>query len=436
MATSNIINTSSSTSANNILTQDLVDKLKAEEYKNTVKKYDDKLEKTIASIALSSAVETSISTFAGVSELLTSSNASNVFDDYSVKTTGGSATFKTTNIDIDDNISINVDVTTLSKKDVHQSNIFASKNDNAGGGSITITHKGINYTIDLTGTYEEAKEAINASGGDFIASIEQVGASQFRLVMQSKDSGVANALTIATASGATIAINNTQPATDLSAKVDGVDYALEGNTITLSNGLEIQLHSLGITTAKIEPNETEIINTLNNFISSFNNINDSLEAQIKSLNHSQLKPLDDLKDDLKDILFTTIDNRSIFSYGFALDEDGKLSFDDAKYKTLSDTQKDELKKIFLGNGINEGIGKKVDDLVDGLYKTDGVLKDFDKDLMDTKNILLAEQLEEKTKLDEKYIALEAKFSKYNAIIAGLERSFDSLQFLIDSSNDN
>ncbi len=430
-----------SSSTNSVLNQTLIDQLKEKEYKNTIKQYDDKLEAILSTMEFNSQVEASVSKFASVSELLTSTNITNVFDDYKVSQNGDNVTFDTNNLDIDDPINVNVDVTSLAKRNVWQSNTFTSSSDllstNAGD-TIVFVQGGTTYTVDANRSWKDVQEDINTNtNGKLQAKIEKVGNGAFRLIIQSADTGASNSISISTSPATMTAFNanEVQAATDFNATVDGVSYSFDKNELTLSNGLKINALQTGTTTAHIAPDNTTISKALNDFVDAFNDVNANLDKQIDSLDYAKRRPLDRLQADLKEMLFTTIDSKAIFSYGFSLDEYGKLGFDEKKYNALSNTQQQELKKIFLGDGANEGLGKKADDLIDSLYENDGILKDFNKDILDAKIALEKEQKQAQAKLDEKYDLLAQRFSKYNAIIAKLELSLQTLELLTKQSNE-
>ena len=430
-----------SSSTNSVLNQKLIDQLKEKEYKNTVKQYDDKIETILSTMEFNSQVETGVSKFASVSELLTSTNSTNVFDAYKVSQNSDNVTFDTSNLDIDDPINVNVDVTSLAQRNVWQSNTFTSASDLVSNNSsdvIVVTQNGTTYAFSAGVSYDDLATDISTnSSGNLQAHIEQVGSGTFRLIIQSTDTGVSNAISVSSfvTPPNTFTATEVQVATDFTATVDGVSYSFDKNELTLSNGLKINALQTGTTTADIAPDNTTISKALNDFVDAFNDINDNLDKQIDSLDYAKRRPLDKLQADLKEMLFTTIDSKAIFSYGFSLDEYGKLSFDEKKYNALSNTQQQELKKIFLGDGVDEGLGKKVDDLIDSLYENDGILKDFNKDILDTKIALEKEQKQAQDALDEKYDLLTQRFSKYNAIIAKLELSLQTLELFTKQSNE-
>lgn len=95
-----------------------------------------------------------------------------------------------------------VNVSALAKAAVLQSTGYTSTTSAIGQGTVTINVGSVskNITIDATNnTLTGLRDAINNSGADVTASIVNVGPSSapdYRLVVQSKNTGVANALTI------------------------------------------------------------------------------------------------------------------------------------------------------------------------------------------------------------------------------------------------
>src|SRR5262249_19852298 len=98
-------------------------------------------------------------------------------------------------------------VDTLAKNQSIKSTSFTSTSDSIGTGTLTLHVGSTDTPITIDGTNNTVtglKDAINASGAAVVASIVNAGSSSspdYRLIVQSEDSGVANAVTITGALG-------------------------------------------------------------------------------------------------------------------------------------------------------------------------------------------------------------------------------------------
>ena len=136
-----------------------------------------------------------------------------------------------------------VTVDRLAKAQSVQSVTFASETSSVGTGTLTVqTGTAITtITIDITNnTLAGLRTAINGSGAKVNASIINIGSSavpDFRLVVQSKDTGVANAVTVSgTLTGGTDPFAGggqiVQAAADSVFAVNGLKLTRSGNTVS------------------------------------------------------------------------------------------------------------------------------------------------------------------------------------------------------------
>ena len=134
-------------------------------------------------------------------------------------------------------------VDSLAKAQTIESNSFSSVSAAIGTGTLTIHVGGSSTTVNIdstNNTLSGLKSAINSSGADVNASIVNVGTSgapDYRLVVQSKNSGTDNAVTITGAlTGGSDAFTNggqvVQAAANAVFSVNGLDIARASNTVS------------------------------------------------------------------------------------------------------------------------------------------------------------------------------------------------------------
>ncbi|HEX9453433.1 MAG TPA: flagellar filament capping protein FliD, partial [Candidatus Binatia bacterium] len=136
-----------------------------------------------------------------------------------------------------------VTVDQLARSQSVQSVTFASQTESIGTGTLTLQTGSATTTINIDATNNTLaglRTAINSSGAKVNASIINIGSSatpDFRLVVQSKDTGIANAVTV---SGTLTGGNDpfagggqvVQAAADSVFAVNGLKLTRSGNTVS------------------------------------------------------------------------------------------------------------------------------------------------------------------------------------------------------------
>ena len=120
----------------------------------------------------------------------------NIFDEVSATTTGSSVSFDATDTSNMEEGTVSIEVTQLAQKDVYQSNTISDTTATMDSGTISITIDDTTYDFSTDGkTYEELVTEMNKNSG-LEVSLEQVGDTNYRMVIKSLESGSDNGLTI------------------------------------------------------------------------------------------------------------------------------------------------------------------------------------------------------------------------------------------------
>lgn len=335
-------------------------------------------------------------------------------------------------------------MTQLAKRDVYQTSTFLDKTALV---SEDVNHKisiaigtGDAIEFSLNQSYEDLAKEINSKTG-LSANIEKVGDNDFRIIIKSTDSGLANQLTI---SGDTNLLgldapeNKVQSAQNMEAIIDGVNYNVSSNTITIQGGLSVTAVALGTSSINIEKDNTAIAPAMQNFIDKYNELVDLVDSELyaKDTALNDTSSIRMILSTIKNTMFNgygTGGELSIFNYGFGLDEKGKMSLDSQKFGEAVLNNLDDLKELFIGVPEAKGLGTTLKETLDDMKLTNGLLRMYGDNMTTRKETLEKEQTKAIEQLDAKYLQLANQFAAYTAIISQMESAFGGLKMMIQQS---
>ena len=449
------INAFSSSEATKALSGDLIDKLRKAEEKAVLDPIIQDLEDIEIETDTMNQLKTLINDFETLTKGVDLYSQNNIFEQFSASASGDSALFDAVDTSKLNEGVINVSISQLAQRDVYQTNTFSDPDALIDGGgdegdkiTIKIDLNGDGDTDDdgesvdfgTTGkTYKELANNIN-NNSNFIATVEQVGDSDYRIIIKSANTGTANALTI-TQTGTDLGLENDDnhilSAQNLKAKVDGIDYNISSNTIAMNNGLTITAVDTGDSSVSIQKNTAGITPQLQAIAEQYNAIVGFIDENIYNEEAKIENPgaLRDLKDGIKNIFFGKYGsdgNDNIFNYGFSFDKTGHLSVDTAKLGKAINENYEGLKELFLGTAEKEGLGTKLKAYLHNQELSSGVLGLYFQDI-NTRTEKLKEEKEDTIEdLDTKYDFMAQQFIEYASVISQMEASFSSLKMLIEN----
>ena len=310
-------------------------------------------------------------------------------------------------------------VDTLAKAQSLKSVSFAGASDSIGTGKLTIQigNKSVDVTIDGTNnTLPGLKSAINSSGAAVTASVVNAGTSaspDYRLLVQSKETGTANAVTITgTLSGGTdpFAGGGTivQAAADAIFSVNGLAVSRSSNTISdVLPGVTFVLLKEGDHNGVVESADASasvtvsadgaaIKSAISKFIDSYNAVNKIVIDQF-TLNPDTKRQgalagdaaLRGVISQLRSQLSQAGGNGAGFKYlsdiGINFQKDGSLTIDDGKLTNALATDPTGVSNLFAL--VQNGIGKRIPDTVDNFissfngsltFRQNGIQADIDR----------------------------------------------------------
>lgn len=359
-------------------------------------------------------------------------NKINAFDNLTANVTGDSVSIKanSNNQNIQEGL-FNITVNKLAQKDVFQSELINDKtavittedtNININGNDINLKNK----------TWEQLATEIDGLSGVY-ASLQQVNNSQVRLVLKSEQTGLDNAIKINTDSSLIGFSNNgnhllTSQNSDVD--IDGINYSFSTNNIKLENGLEVNSNKLGSSTVQISRDNSLIPETINNFISKYNELTEFINSKTYNNEMSDKSFAREIMNQIKEKLFGNNNKDSIFTIGVNLNKEGLLELDRNVFDKKLNNDLDKIKNIFT-NTKNTGISDKLGETIKSFYQMNGSFYLYEKRNSDGLTISNKELSKVKEDLDRKYNELSSQFSSYNSIISQMNSSFSSLASIIE-----
>lgn len=437
------------------LNSELIEKLKTAEKKSVIDPYDTSIEKITGEKETFKKIQTKVSELlAAVKpfDLFVSGGVS-AFEQKTATTSGDSVTFDAVDLQALKKGFITVNVSQLAQKDVYQSNSVDSTVKDAviNKGTLTIKVNGVTENFDTTNmTYKQLADSINSKSG-ISASVEQVGTDSYRLVIKSEESGLDNKLEITgdasddlgyTTDGTIVnATNHILEAKNMMAKVDGVEYNVSTNNITV-DGLKITVNKVdsggSSSSINIVEDNTQLETQMKNFTTKYNELvalvdSEVFNADSKIADKSSIR---DIVSQIKSKLFGSygsMGDKSVFNYGIELAKDGGLSLDSTKFNKAVQEDMAGLKDLFLGSAEKKGLGTILKESLDEMTFTGGVLSTYESNMQTREKNLNTEKEKAEKALNTKYQQLSLQFSAYGSLINQMEASFSGLKMLIQQS---
>ncbi len=409
------------------------------EYKNQLAEFDTVNTKLLA--VKTAALDLSLNdTFD--SKSFTSSNES-------VLTATGNSSAATGNYDLT--------VTALARKNSWQSSGVETRTSAVtttdGDFSYTVDGKQATVTVTANMTLEQLMNAINNDEDNpgVTASIMDDGSgstSAFHLVLVSKETGEANAVTIDT-NETDLTFNEIQAAGTLNAQftLNGISYQRDSNTIDDAiTGVTLELVGQGSSIVKVSSDTSAIAEKITALVDAYNEAMAEIStnaAYNKETGESGplngLTSFTSIKTQLNSILFGSIDGLSgkydsMIDLGLTYNQDGTISIDESTLNSALAEHPDSVKELFIGadNGAVDGLADRLGDKLSFLTKYNGLIS-AEKSRVQTTIDRLGNQIEAAQKrLDSKYETMAKVFAELDKFMSNMQSQGNALQLQIDS----
>ncbi|WP_297484103.1 flagellar filament capping protein FliD [Sulfurimonas sp.] len=431
----------------NVLTQDVIDQLKAADESQYVQPITNNI-----STEKSKAGQLNI--INALMDNLTESTGNvsqyGLFDTRTATATG-SAVSVTANAgsDIQD---FSITVNNLATKEIEQSGSFSSATSTIASGDgemkLSVGSKDFTFNYNAAMTLSDLKDQINKDAGNTVqASIVEVGANDFRLFLTSADTGTGHDISISdndsglddqlkADTDTTDGYTNVQSATDASFKYNGLDITRKSNTVSdLLSGVTIQLKESGTSDVSVKQDVGGIEDKLDSFVSKFNSAITQLNTMTKSSQDAKERgtfsndtTIKAMKNNIINMVGTAGDSVGgrLADYGFASNRDGTISLDHSKFEEKLKENPNNVEAFFSGGTFVESNGstKSIDGAFDQMKNTldrytryNGSLDQL-KTSYSTRISSLEDQKQQATdRLTSKYNIMAKRFAAYDLMIS-------------------
>lgn len=304
---------------------------------------------------------------------------------------------------------------------------------------------GVDGTLDVDGagnvaylstdTLSDVADKINSAGLGYTASFD---AATNKLSIEKDDGSAINSISSSEFDFGFDNDSQTLNAQNLLANVDGIDYNVDSNVLTVQGNLTMTAVELGSSTISIQRDSSSVLTTFEAFIESYNALVDLIDNEV----YGEDSPIQDasslkmMMGSIKDMIFGSYgenDDQNLFGYGLSLDESGHLSLDSEKFGAALTNDFDGLKDFFLGKAEDKGFGTLMKEYLVGLDQYEGLLYNYKENMASRQEKLEEEREKAIETLDTKYDIMAAQFAAYSSIIAQMEASFGGMQMMIDQS---
>jgi flagellar hook-associated protein 2 len=318
----------------------------------------------------------------------------------------------------------------------------------------TGTYSGASFTVDAAraaksividdsnNSLEGLRDAINKSAdiGVTAAIVNDGGTSPYRLVLTSKDTGVASSMRISVAGDASLqgllnqdasgaqALQQTAIAANAMLTVGGLAVTSKTNTVAdAAPGVTMTLAKTGASTLTVSRDTSAVEASITSFVTAYNSLQ-TTAGQLTQYDKEKQAGAALVGDSTLRTIQTRIraalstpqagELKVLSRVGVSFQKDGTLAFDAAKLKTAFADDKSAVAELFAGTGTtgSTGIGKQVSSLLDTFTSKDGMLSAATTGVKTTLK-----------SLDDQYTATQ---SRVEATVARYKAQFTALDLLV------
>jgi flagellar hook-associated protein 2 len=426
-----------------VLTNDLLDKLKDADKTATINPIERKQESAKLQQAGLVGLKDAISK---LSDLSTSLSDLSLYQSKTSSVTGDAVSVEASASA--QSQTINLEVESLATRDIQYSyKKFASKDELFGAGDMTLEIDGNSYTINITDTdtvEDVTKKISESTDGKIQSSLLNVGGDEpFRMLLKSTDTGAKNAISIT--SDISFRYPPDGEASDAQIRIDGIIARSDSNEFNdLVEGVKIKIDKVGESTIEIKQDSTKIMETMESFVSQYNELLDSVKTLTNYDSDTKVagvfqgtSEIKNMLSPLKDIFSSTISatGKMAEDFGLSADRSGHLTLDKDKFSNALKDDTQGLQNFFIGEGESKGIFRKMNtELFEIGTSSDGVLKTLKSNYDDRDKSLLESLEKAQARLDNKYDIMQKKFASYDAVIGRLSNASNTLTALIDADS--
>ena len=457
-----------------VLTADTIDKLKEADKSAIITPIDTKIDLNKQKQEAYSLLSSSMTTLKGSASALSDDT---IFAAKKVDVSGDAIV----TVDAGTNVeSFSLETTKLAKKDVTQFGAMADRDTTPiATGSGVLNINGVEIAYDASMKLEDLAQAITDAGGDdFSASILKTGEGAYNLIVSSKETGVANALTISDTDGLLASelmtpyekttnpngYKKVQEAADAEFVYNGIAMTRASNTIDdIAVGLNITLKKEGdVANVDISFETQNIVDEVQNFVDAYNELNSNIsdmtladtetgqegvfnnDSFVKSISRELGSMLSSMNIGGQTLTglgaeTTNLAGEPEMLFIFDVDQNGKLSVNTANLEKKLNDDPEGMKELFSGSydedyNPTDGFFDLINNKLEEYTGSGKLLSNYETSLETEAKNLAQSRTSALESLNVRYDTMAARFAAYDAIISKINSQFASLQMMIDSEN--
>lgn len=426
--------------SNNVLSADLLDKLKNADTKSIIKPFEQKIKNNETR-------QSDLNTLLGISKSLKSitSSLSGVVEyaQRDVNTKGESASITAESGSQVQSFELNV--TKLALRDIHESKKFAQENSKLSAGTLDIAIDGKTYSINVEAdtTLKDLKDKVfEETKGKVTASLLNVGGKDpYQFILKSTNTGAANKMTISGSSATELGLTKVgNGAQDAEVEFNGVTIKRANNSIDdLIPGVKIKLNELGKTSATITQKTSNVAEQVEKFVEKYNEFLANLQTVTsydpeskKSGTFQGNSEMNQVVRSIKNSLAQNT-NESLANFGIETKRNGELTLDKSKLNKALENDFEKTKNFFAGTTETKGLFQHVNTALEDLtVSKNGAFKSLEEELKTKSKSLTQGMKSAQERLDSKYDIMQKRFAAYDALIAKMNANFNALKSMIDA----
>lgn len=309
---------------------------------------------------------------------------------------------------------------------------------------------------DSNNSLEGVRDAINASAdiGVTASIVNDGGASPYRLVLSSKQTGEASSMRIAVAGDASLqglmnydasaaqSMQQTAVASNAALKVNGIAITSSTNTVKEAvQGVTMTLAKTGVSTLAVSRDTASIESAVNDFVKAYNNLQ-STSSQLTAYDKGKKtgaalvgdSTLRGIQTGIRAALNTPQagDLKVLSKIGVTFQKDGTIAFDATKLKSALADNSTAVSELFAGTGGNTGYGTQVAALVGGYISTQGALSSATAGANATLKSLDTQYASTEVSVQAKVARYRAQFTQLDMMMARMNSTSSYLTSQFDA----
>lgn len=236
-------------------------------------------------------------------------------------------------------------------KSITYNELSSTGNELVKDGSISIDNGKSSYTFDVNtenalnnkDAMNKIAETVNKAGIDVKATVvEKDGKSSLKLQSTTTGENSKLAVTFGSDLNNAVSVKVTEAGKNAKYKVNDVDYTSESNTVNLSSTVKATLNGIG--NAQISSDNVDskkVVDAVKKFANDYNKVVSFLDK-----NSSKSTKIEGLADS-----FESIKNKSnsLAEIGITVEDDGRLSVNEDKLKSVVNSDYKKVKNVFGGS---------------------------------------------------------------------------------------